>query len=643
MLETKIKEEINKLQGPIIVFGAGGFIGANLVRQLLQYREDIYAVTSKPFVPWRLDDINPNNILHCDITKKEHVELLFEKYQFKTIFDLAAYGAYSKQDIVEKIYETNFIGLLNLLEVCSKFSINAFIHAGSSSEYGLNCAAPKEDAVLEPNSHYAVSKVSASYLIKFYGIIKEMPVLNLRYYSVYGPYEEPDRLIPKLIDEGRKGNYPPLVEPEISRDFIYIDDIVLATLKAANADYSIVKGMSFNIASGIKKTIKDVVFIIKDIFNIPVDPSWGNMPNRKWDLKEWYGDPSQTEKFLGWKNETSLKEGLTKTRNWQSAYSQPLYAKKLVQDNIRFKLSAVIACYKDAQAMPIMHQRLTAVFKKINVDYEIIFVNDCSPDNTVDVLAELVEKDDYVIGIEHSRNFGSQSAFLSGMEIATGDAVILLDGDLQDPPELIEDFFIKWQEGNEVVYGRRVERDGDKTLVQLYKVFYRLFRSVSYIPIPLDAGDFSLMDRKVVNELVKMPETDQFMRGLRAWVGFKQVGVDYRRPERMFGVTTNNWRKNIAWARKAIFSFSYVPLELLTYIGVALTGFSFIAIILQIIFYIKEPDIPHGIPTIICLILFFGGIQMLGIAILGEYQGKILEESKKRPKFIRKNIFRKKY
>jgi len=170
-----------------------------------------------------------------------------------------------------------------------------------------------------------------------------------------------------------------------------------------------------------------------------------------------------------------------------------------------------------------------------------------------------------------------------------------------------------------------------------------LFRSVSYIAIPLDAGDFSLMDRKVVDELVKMPETDQFMRGLRAWVGFKQIGVDYRRPERMFGVTTNNWRKNIGWARKAIFSFSYVPLELLTYIGFALTGFSFIAIIVQIIFYIKEPNIPHGIPTIICLILFFGGIQMLGIAILGEYQGKILEESKKRPKFIRKNIFRKKY
>lgn len=144
-------------------------------------------------------------------------------------------------------------------------------------------------------------------------------------------------------------------------------------------------------------------------------------------------------------NETSLKEGLIKTRDWQSTYSQPLYEKKLVQIISVLNCQAVIACYKDAQAMPIMHQRLSDVFKKINVDYEIIFVNDCSPDNTAEVLNVLVEQDDHVIGIEHSRNFGSQSAFLSGMEISTGDAVVLLDGDLQDPPELIADFFVKWQ------------------------------------------------------------------------------------------------------------------------------------------------------------------------------------------------------
>ena len=144
-----------------------------------------------------------------------------------------------------------------------------------------------------------------------------------------------------------------------------------------------------------------------------------------------------------------------------------------------------------------------------------------------------------------------------------------------------------------------------------------------------------------MNELVKLPETDQFLRGLRAWVGFKQTGVDYVRPERMFGVTTNNWRKNIGWARKAIFSFSYVPLELLTYLGFALTGLSFIAILVQIFLYFKLPNTPHGIPTIICLILFFGGLIMLGLGILGEYQAKIIEEVKRRPKYIRRNIYKK--
>ena len=148
------------------------------------------------------------------------------------------------------------------------------------------------------------------------------------------------------------------------------------------------------------------------------------------------------------------------------------------------------------------------------------------------------------------------------------------------------------------------------------------------------------MDRKVVDELIKLPETDQFLRGLRAWVGFKQIGVPYTRPQRMFGVTTNSWRKNIAWARKAIFSFSYVPLELLTYLGWTLTLVSLLAAVVQIVLYLTGSPVPHGITTIIVLILFFGGVNMLAISILGEYQGKILEEVKKRPKFIRRKIIK---
>lgn len=639
-ISISINKEIDKLEGPIVVFGAGGFIGANLFKQIWAKRKDVYAITSKPFVPWRLDDVEPSHIVQCDITDQEKVNDLFEEYRFKTIFDLAAYGAYSKQDDVLQTYKTNLLGLLHILEAASKFNIRALIHAGSSSEYGLNCESPGEDAILKPNSHYSVTKISAAYLLNFYGVIKEMPVVNLRYYSIYGPYEEPDRLVPQLIQKGLAKQYPVLVQPDISRDFVYVDDAILATLLAANASAETIRGRSINIASGQKTTLRNIVTEIKDLFAIAEEPQWGSMPNRKWDLKEWYGDATLAKELLGWENQTTLDEGLKLTSEWQAKYSYPLYEKKLIQDKIRHKLTAVIACYKDAQAIPIMHQRLTDTFRKINVDYEIIFVNDASPDNTMDVLNPLVQSDGHVIAIEHARNFGSQSAFLSGMEISTGDGVILLDGDLQDPPELIEQFYETWQQGNDVVYGRRVAREGNQRLVFFYRVFYRLFRSISYVPIPLDAGDFSLMDRKVVDELIKLPETDQFLRGLRAWVGFKQVGVDYVRPERMFGVTTNNWRKNIGWARKAIFSFSYVPLELLTYLGGALTLLSFIAIILQIISYFVSSTIPHGVTTIIVLILFFGGLNMLAVAILGEYQSKILEETKKRPKFIRRNIYK---
>ena len=302
------------------------------------------------------------------------------------------------------------------------------------------------------------------------------------------------------------------------------------------------------------------------------------------------------------------------------------------------RLSAVIACYQDARAIPLMHRRLADVFAALAVDYEIIFVNDGSPDETDAVLQELAAKDNHVLAIEHSRNFGSQSAFVSGMQFATGDAVVLLDGDLQDPPELIPALYEKWRQGNDVVYGRRVRRGGSTLLAIGCKVFYRIFHRVSEVPMPLDAGDFSLMDRKVVDELLALPETDQFLRGLRTWVGFRQTGVDYDRPERAFGHSTHGWLKNFWWARKGIFSFTFLPLELLSYAGATMMVLSSIAVIYQIIDRFRRPAIPHGVSTVIVLILFFGSLNVLAIAILGEYLIKIFEEAKRRPKFVRKAV-----
>lgn len=305
------------------------------------------------------------------------------------------------------------------------------------------------------------------------------------------------------------------------------------------------------------------------------------------------------------------------------------------------RISAIIACYRDEQAIPIMYERLVAVFRKIGVDYEIIFVNDGSPDSTEEIIRELANKDHHVIGINHSRNFNSQMAFTSGMEIAKGDAVVLLDGDLQDPPEVIEKLYTKWQEGYNVVYGIRIKREAPLWMQAAYKLFYRIFNKMSYLRMPLDAGDFSLIDRKAVEALKQFPERDRFLRGLRAWIGYKQVGIPYIRPERMFGKTTNSLLRNFHWATKGIFSFSYIPLQLMTLLSLFVFFIALGAIVLQIILRLVLPYTPPGISTVLIAILFLGSIQLLGLSILGEYIGKIFEEVKQRPKYIVKSIIRK--
>lgn len=305
----------------------------------------------------------------------------------------------------------------------------------------------------------------------------------------------------------------------------------------------------------------------------------------------------------------------------------------------RKKISAIIAIYQDGPAISDMYARLKSVCEKIDVDYEIIFVNDCSPDNAREILAGLAEKDKKVVVINHSRNFGSQNAFTSGMKVATGDAVVLLDGDLQDPPEIIEKFYDKWQEGYQVVYGQRIKREASVLMQFFYKAFYRVFQKLSYIPIPLDAGDFSLIDRKVVDSLNTLPEYNRFLRGLRAWVGYRQIGVPYLRPERLYGRSTNNFLKNLAWARKGIFSFSYMPLDFITVLAFGMVVLSAIGILIQIVLRLVYPTLaPSGFTTLIILILFMGGVQLLCLSIIGSYLSHIYDEVKRRPSYFVEEI-----
>lgn len=299
------------------------------------------------------------------------------------------------------------------------------------------------------------------------------------------------------------------------------------------------------------------------------------------------------------------------------------------------KLSAVIACYRDAPAVPVMHQRLTAVFDELGTDYEIIFVNDGSPDNAREVLADLAARDPRVTVVNHTRAFGSQSAFTSGMRIATGDAVVLMDGDLQDPPELISAFVDKWREGYDVVYGERVEREASRGMRLAYKLFYRGFRKASYLDLPLDAGDFGLLDRRVVDALNQLPEKHRFIRGLRSWVGFKQTGVPYVRPERLFGKTTNSVIKNLGWARRAILSFSFAPINFMAWLAMATVGISILGMVVQFALRLAYPSAaPKGVTTLLIVILFMAGIQFLCLSIIGSYLAHIYEEVKARPAYL---------
>ena len=631
------KQEALKLKGPIFIIGASGFIGANLFHSLRAVRGDVYACSRNPQKSWRLTNVDSEYLLNVDVTAFEKLKDIINEYRPATVFNLSAYGAYSRQTDAEKIHQTNYLGTLNILKSLTEVGCSAYVHAGSSSEYGINCSSPLETDELIPNSDYAVSKVSASYLIKYYGKFLNFPAVNLRLYSIYGPWEERDRLIPTLISHCSKGVYPNFADKNISRDFVYVDDCTNAIVKTALTACITDPGISLNVCSGIKTTIEDIATIAQKLFDIKANPSFGSMQNRKWDLSEWYGDPKFAEEKIGWKAKTLFVDGLKINTQWEIEFqSKTQYVSVPKKEK---KISAIVTCYKDNQAIPIMYQRLTDVLTKSQYEYEIIFVNDSSPFNDEEVIAQLCFQDNHVIGVSHSRNFGSQSAFVSGMEIASGDAVVLMDGDGQDPPEIISQFIEKWEEGFDVVYGVRVKREAPVYMQILYKLFYRVFRNLSEVKIPVDAGDFSLIDKKVVHYLTQFSEKDIFLRGLRAWVGFKQIGVSYVRPERLFGISTNNFSKNIWWAKKGIFSFSKKPLEYIQTLGVLV----FILTVLLSIFYFVEyfinpPTDARGVPTIILIILGLGGIQLMSISVIGDYIVKVVDEFKNRPKFIRNKI-----
>ena len=303
--------------------------------------------------------------------------------------------------------------------------------------------------------------------------------------------------------------------------------------------------------------------------------------------------------------------------------------------------SIVAPIYNEIDNLPELYRRVKAVMDSSGEAWELILVDDGSTDGSTEKIRELAKADPTVRPVIFARNFGHQVAITAGWDYARGDAIVIIDADLQDPPEELARFIQKWQEGFEVVYAVRAKRKEGRLKKICYWLFYRLLARVTSFEIPLDSGDFCLMDRRVVAVLKSMPERSRFVRGLRAWAGFRQTGLVYERQARAAGEAKYNFRKLVALALDGIFSFSTVPLTLVAQVGMWISGISFLGIIWALATKIFSDIFSrHGFPpvqgftTIVILILFLGGIQMMSLGIIGEYIGRIYDEVKRRPPWV---------
>ena len=301
------------------------------------------------------------------------------------------------------------------------------------------------------------------------------------------------------------------------------------------------------------------------------------------------------------------------------------------------KISLVVPMYYEEKVVQECYKRLTEVLSKIErYDYEIIFINDGSKDKTLELLEEIAKKDFNVKILSFARNFGHQAAVTAGLKYVSGDAIVIIDADLQDPPELIPDMLKYWEHGNQVIYGKRKSRKGESAFKLLTaKMFYKTLNALTDVEIPKDTGDFRLVDREVVDVINQLPEHNKFLRGLFSWVGFKQIAYEYERKERFAGKTKYPLKKMLKLASDGIISFSTKPLKILGGLGLISIFISFAIMIYAIISYIfKLNELSAGWTSLMITITFFAGVQLLSIWIISEYVARIYDESKQRPQYI---------
>lgn len=303
------------------------------------------------------------------------------------------------------------------------------------------------------------------------------------------------------------------------------------------------------------------------------------------------------------------------------------------------KFSVVVPVYNEEKVLPETYRRLKAVMEGLAESYEIIFVNDGSSDRTMPILDQLCEHDRHIRIIDFAKNFGHQTAITAGMDYADGDAVVVIDADLQDPPELIPRMIDRWREGYDVVYGKRKERKGETFFKRVSAaMFYRLMRRMTEVDIPVDTGDFRLIDRRVCDALKSIKERNRYIRGIISWLGFKQIGVEFAREERFAGETKYPLKKMLKFAFDAITSFSFKPLKLSSYLGMTLSLCSIAYLMFVVWLKLFTDRTVAGWASSMVISLFFNGVVLMMLGIAGEYIGRIYDETKGRPLYVVRRV-----
>ncbi len=301
----------------------------------------------------------------------------------------------------------------------------------------------------------------------------------------------------------------------------------------------------------------------------------------------------------------------------------------------KIEYTIIAPIYNEIGNIPELYRRVKETLEQTGEMWELLMIDDGSTDGSTDEIRKIAAIDEHVKPVIFARNFGHQIAVTAGLDYSSGQAVVIIDSDLQDPPEVILDMIAKWKDGFEVVYAQRSEREGE-TWFKLFtaSLFYRLIYRITDVNIPMDTGDFRLLDRKVVDVMVQMRERHRFLRGMSSWVGFKQTGVTYKRASRFSGVTKYPFKKMLKFASDAITSFSYFPLQVAMYLGFVSAGLSIIAIPIVIIMRMAGLHAFIGQATTLIAVLFLGGVQLISLGILGEYMGRLYDEAKGRPLYI---------